>query len=544
MKKIALLLINIFSFIIVRSQDVVVNGYFNAADPRDEWIELLVITDNTDMRNWTLRDNNSSQTSWQTAITFKNIAFWNNMRAGTVIMVWNRIISTSSVSHALIDDDKNDGYIELSAQDATYFSGGSFGSSPSWAGNTLNIAGSGEIIEVRNASGTHVHGLGHLSSAGSDWTAMATPKLNHANSASSGDAIYVCPGAAITDYNGPASGNNFTSKNNTTITFGLPNTCGASASGNTNFWNSLREPGFTSQTLTPSIVGGNPGSISFTWASATDPNPADNTIGYIVLKNTVNSFTAPSDGVTYSVGSVIGTATVVAQTSSSASVSFTDNTINSENCYYYRVYAFRYGMDDLNGNNYNASRGRAYNQTNFATVPCVTIVLPVELLFFNGNRDENVNELEWATASEVNADRFLMQRSIDAVKFETIGIINASGTSNTISNYSFKDSYSGDAYYRLVQMDNDGNALFSNIVHIKSRQVNISVYPVPCYDGIVRITGMAGKYNYEVLDSAGKLWKSDSVISDEIIQEIPEGIFILKLVSEGNIVYKKIVSLK
>ena len=61
------------------SQQVVVNGYFNAADPRDEWIELLVITDNTDMRNWTLRDNNSSQTSWQTEITFQNIAFWNNM---------------------------------------------------------------------------------------------------------------------------------------------------------------------------------------------------------------------------------------------------------------------------------------------------------------------------------------------------------------------------------------------------------------------------------------------------------------------------------
>ena len=147
------------------AQSVVVNGYFNAADPRNEWIELLVITDNTDMRNWTLRDNNSSQTSWQTAITFRNIAFWNNMRAGTIIMVWNRVINSSSVSHATIDVNKADGYVELSAQDATYFTGGSFGSSPTWAGNTLNIAGSGEIIELRNSSGTHVHCMGHLSTA-------------------------------------------------------------------------------------------------------------------------------------------------------------------------------------------------------------------------------------------------------------------------------------------------------------------------------------------------------------------------------------------
>jgi hypothetical protein len=123
------------------AQSVVVSGYFNAADPRDEWIELLVITDNANMHGWTIRDNNKDQNSWQTAITFNNSTFWNNMRAGTVIMLWNRVVESDGSTAHPTDVNKNDGYVEINVQNSTYFSGGSFGSSPTWGGNSLNIAG-------------------------------------------------------------------------------------------------------------------------------------------------------------------------------------------------------------------------------------------------------------------------------------------------------------------------------------------------------------------------------------------------------------------
>jgi hypothetical protein len=34
-------------------------------------------------------DNNSSQTGWQVAATFKNIPFWNNLRTRTIIVIWH-----------------------------------------------------------------------------------------------------------------------------------------------------------------------------------------------------------------------------------------------------------------------------------------------------------------------------------------------------------------------------------------------------------------------------------------------------------------------
>jgi hypothetical protein len=60
------------------AQEAVVSSYFNAADPRDEWTEILIIQDNLDIRNWTLRDNSSDQDNWSTEITFNNNVFWSH----------------------------------------------------------------------------------------------------------------------------------------------------------------------------------------------------------------------------------------------------------------------------------------------------------------------------------------------------------------------------------------------------------------------------------------------------------------------------------
>jgi hypothetical protein len=154
-------------------------------------------------------------------------------------------------------------------------------------------AGDGDIIQLRDASATHVHALGHKSSVGADWTALPSPKLNHQNAASSGDAIYVCPGSSISDYgtNSPQDGTTYTTKNSSTLTFGLPNTCGASSTANPLYWRGLREPQFTTQTPIPTYSSG---SISFSWTGATDPNPSDGTMGYIILRKYFTFFYDPS----------------------------------------------------------------------------------------------------------------------------------------------------------------------------------------------------------------------------------------------------------
>lgn len=121
-----------------------------------------------------------------------------------------------------------------------------------------------------------------------------------------------------------------------------------------------------------------------------------------------------------------------------------------------------------------------------------TNALPIELLSFTGQAQSNTVELSWITASEINNDYFEVQRSTDAVNFTTIGKVSGSGTTLLQSDYGFTDNspYSGINYYRLKQVDYDGESETFNVISVyfsglisNSNAYSISVYPNPFYDG-------------------------------------------------------------
>ena len=59
--------------------------------------------------------------------------------------------------------------------------------------------------------------------------------------------------------------------------------------------------------------------------------------------------------------------------------------------------------------------------------------------------------LDWSTLSEINNDRFEIERSYDLVNFEYLGYVEGNGTSLSRHEYSFVDKTvtSGTVYYRL-----------------------------------------------------------------------------------------------
>lgn len=84
-------------------------------------------------------------------------------------------------------------------------------------------------------------------------------------------------------------------------------------------------------------------------------------------------------------------------------------------------------------------------------------LLPVEMVRFDGNCINNKTVLNWSTASELNTQKFVIEKSITGVDFSNIGEVTAVGNSNQLINYTFTDaSTSVDAYYRIKQIDNNG----------------------------------------------------------------------------------------
>lgn len=144
-----------------------------------------------------------------------------------------------------------------------------------------------------------------------------------------------------------------------------------------------------------------------------------------------------------------------------------------------------------------------------ANVPGGSNALPVEFLSFIAMLSKERTKLEWSTASEFNADYFEVQRSIDGVSFTPIGIVRASGFSNTLKQYSFTDMHPvvGDNYYRLRQVDRDGQFEYSQIRTVRMFKVRMGVFPNPVASNTLRISlpsDQTEAVNAELFDLSGK----------------------------------------
>ena len=97
--------------------------------------------------------------------------------------------------------------------------------------------------------------------------------------------------------------------------------------------------------------------------------------------------------------------------------------------------------------------------------------LPIELLYFNGVSSGRNNLLFWETASESNCSHFNIQKSFDGDYWENLATINGFGNSNTkikykVTDYNVKPTIN---YYRMQQVDYDGNSVTYEIISIDNR---------------------------------------------------------------------------
>ena len=93
----------------------------------------------------------------------------------------------------------------------------------------------------------------------------------------------------------------------------------------------------------------------------------------------------------------------------------------------------------------------------FAVGPSASSALPVTLTSFAANCQNDKVVMHWTTASEYNASHYQLEKSRDGFAWLEVAQIEATGTTNQTSHYSYEDDNMGAlTYYRLVQLDVDG----------------------------------------------------------------------------------------
>lgn len=130
----------------------------------------------------------------------------------------------------------------------------------------------------------------------------------------------------------------------------------------------------------------------------------------------------------------------------------------------YATVSYTFNPTTLFGTNnpyfgFTASTGGLTNTQSFCLPP---VLLPIELLNFNTYCSNNSVIIDWSTISELNNDKFIVEKSKDLISIEEVGEIKGAGNSYGLLKYSLTDNriMNGVSYYRLKQIDFDGTVKY------------------------------------------------------------------------------------
>ncbi|HXS57773.1 MAG TPA: T9SS type A sorting domain-containing protein [Hanamia sp.] len=158
------------------------------------------------------------------------------------------------------------------------------------------------------------------------------------------------------------------------------------------------------------------------------------------------------------------------------------------------------------------------NAVNFRTV------LPVNLISYDALLLKNRTvSLKWSTASEINNDYYLINRSSNGNDFSPLAKVNGDPASADLIKYEFIDlsPLDGNNFYRLSQVDIDGNQKILSVKKVTVKPSgSMSLYPNPVVGNSVNLDYgkiVSSNVTYKLVDASGKV-----VSSGKIHQQIQE----------------------
>lgn len=136
--------------------------------------------------------------------------------------------------------------------------------------------------------------------------------------------------------------------------------------------------------------------------------------------------------------------------------------------------------------------------------------LPVELISFEVKCVDAGAKIIWSTGSENNSDYFTVEFSRDGMVWNVVKTLQGAGSSNSLNNYLVMDENANKGYYRLIQVDFDGNKTIFGPISSKCEPDinNMIVYPNPSTGTFtVEISTMSGlgEVNIRVHEATGRM---------------------------------------
>ncbi|MBP9187091.1 MAG: T9SS type A sorting domain-containing protein, partial [Bacteroidia bacterium] len=181
--------------------------------------------------------------------------------------------------------------------------------------------------------------------------------------------------------------------------------------------------------------------------------------------------------------------------------------------------------------------------------------LPVQLISFQAVKINQSVNLNWTTATEINNDYFIIERSIDGKLFEEITSVKGKGNSTSPSSYLYVDAdvqniatvnNTTTLFYRLKQVDIDGKTDLSEVITINTDELNstdITLQPNPSANqtAIIIHSAKAQQTEIQIKDITGNSISTQNAaliigknnIPLQGIEGLNEGIYIV-IIKQGH----------
>lgn len=178
-------------------------------------------------------------------------------------------------------------------------------------------------------------------------------------------------------------------------------------------------------------------------------------------------------------------------------------------------------------------------------------LLPVELISFNVFRTNENAYLNWKVASEIDNQYFLIERSFDGENYEIIAQVESIGDHGFEHDYYFTDERAKltDTYYRLSEVDSDGEVKILSVKFLRgnfyNERVYMSLFPNPAHQSIsvefVHNGGNSGAL-IEIYSSTGiKVYSGEFETHpglnnlEVVLDDLDAGNYLLRLISENGV---------
>ncbi len=195
------------------------------------------------------------------------------------------------------------------------------------------------------------------------------------------------------------------------------------------------------------------------------------------------------------------------------------------------------------------------NDFRIATINIGATPLPIELVRFAAEYRSGKVTLVWETESETNNDYFVVEKTFSGESFSDVAQIKGAGTIALSRTYTAVDSapVPGKWYYRLKQVDYDGNFTYSKLVDVAVPEgLGWNIYPNPSSgsefsigfgpndigkDAYIKVQDLGGKDMFQVK----ALNLNSTQVKVVLPQTLSPGLYIVSIAVEQQIVRQKLI---